>query len=89
MPTYIVTFEVGAARLPLFKEALKSFSGYCPINSTSCAITADSAKAVEVINILKAKINATDRLFVIRSGTDAAWLNAYGEKNDDWLKKYL
>jgi hypothetical protein len=33
--------------------------------------------------------NSGARIFVVRSGTEAAWINTYGDKNSEWLKKYL
>ncbi|WP_155635533.1 hypothetical protein [Burkholderia territorii] len=70
------------------REALKTFSGYCPINRTCWAILSDK-KAAEVRDIVAEGLEAGDRIFVIRSGTAAAWKNSYGEKNTAWLKKNL
>lgn len=89
MACYIVTFELkDSARLPGLEEALKSFSGYCPLNATSWAITTEK-KAVEVRDHLTTKLGPADRLFVIRSGSEGAWWNSYGKEHNDWLKKYL
>jgi hypothetical protein len=74
--------------LPAFREALKAFAGYCPLNATSWAIVSDK-KAAEVRDELKVGLGPSDRFFVIRSGTEAAWLNAYSEKHAEWLKKNL
>jgi hypothetical protein len=38
---------------------------------------------------MKALILPTDRIFVIKSGLEAAWQNVYGEKNTNWLKEHL
>lgn len=89
MACYIVTFELTeSSRLPALKEALKSFAGYCPLNATSWAILSDK-KASEVRDQLMTVLGAGDRLFVIRSGSEGAWRNSYGEKNNEWLKKNL
>lgn len=89
MSTYIVTFEVNdASRLNSLKEGLKSYKVYCPINKYSWAImTIKTAK--EIRDHLAKRLVATDRLFVIRSGIEAAWRNSFGPEYDDWLKKNL
>lgn len=89
MPAYIVTFEINdAPTLSVFTNKLKTFNGYCPINRNSWAIVSDQ-KATDIRDGLKDILKPSDRMFVIRSGTEAAWINSYGEANDDWLKKYL
>lgn len=70
------------------KKVLKTFGGYCPVNDNTWAITS-TKKASEIRDELKGTLSPIDRLFVIRSGTEAAWVNAYGTQNTDWLKKYL
>lgn len=89
MTCYIVSFEVKteAARTKL-RERLKTFGGYCPINHTCWAVTSDK-KVTEVRDHIAEVLGPGDRLFVVRSGTAAAWRNAYGEKHSEWLKKNL
>ncbi len=88
MSTYIVTFEVASNYETAFQEAMKSYGFYCPINSTCWAIKTEQT-AVQVHDKLKAVVGASDMVFVIRSGTAAAWTNSYGPKNDEWLKEHL
>jgi hypothetical protein len=89
MPAYIITAEISdSSKLTALVEKLKSFGGFCPINKTSWAITADKT-AVELRDSLAETISPADRLFVIRSGTEAAWRNSYGNDHNEWLKKYL
>jgi hypothetical protein len=89
MVCYIVIFELNEpSRLPALKEALKSFSGYCPLTDHSWAIATDK-KATEVRDQLAASMGPADPLFVFRSGTEGAWRNSYGEKHSEWLKKNL
>jgi hypothetical protein len=88
MTCYIVTFEVDPARKASFKERLKTYSNYCPIHDTCWAILTEKT-AAQVRDHLTAALDPTDRLFVLRSGTEAAWRNSYGEENNAWLKKYL
>jgi hypothetical protein len=46
-------------------------------------------KAAEIRDDLKVALGNGDRIFVIRSGTEAAWLNAISQKHSDWLQKNL
>jgi hypothetical protein len=89
MTCYIVTFEVKREETRTkVRGLLKTFSGYCPINRTCWAILADG-KASDIRDAITDVLESGDRVFVIRSGTEAAWRNAYGEKNNAWLKKNL
>ncbi len=86
---YIVIFEVSNPTvLAALKDALKSFRSYCPLTKLSWAITTNK-RAKEVRDQLAAVIGPADRLFVVRSGTEAAWRNPFGPKNSDWLRKNL
>lgn len=87
--TYIVTFEVNdSSRKDLLKEKLKSYGVYCPIHDNCWAIVTEHT-AVQVRDFVDAVLNSNDRIFVIRSGSEAAWRNTYGEKNSEWLKERL
>jgi hypothetical protein len=89
MACYIVSFEVDQeATRTQVRERLKTFGGYCPINHTCWAITSDK-KATEVRDLVAEVLQPGDRIIVIRSGTEAAWRNAFGPKNTEWLKKNL
>ena len=89
MACYIITFEIkDSAKLSGLKEALMSYGGYCPLNATSWAILTEK-KAAEIRDHLRSKIGPNDRIFVIRSGSEGAWFNAYGNDNSEWLKKNL
>lgn len=89
MTTYIVSFQLESQEsLKELHKLLKSYAGYCPINDTLWAITSDKS-ALDIVNYLKSTLRVNDRLFLIRSGTEASWLNTYGEENTTWLKKYL
>ena len=89
MACYIVTFEVkDSAKLTSLKERLKSYSSYCPINASTWAIITNNT-AVQIRDHLSSLMDINDRLFVVRSGAEAAWRNAYGQAHTDWLKKYL
>jgi hypothetical protein len=89
MPAFIITFEVNdAARLSSLKEKAKSLGGYCPIHNNAVAISTEKT-AVEIREYLTPLLTPSDRIFVIRSGTEAAWRNSYGTEHNEWLKKYL
>jgi len=89
MACYIVTFEVESpANKTALKERLKGYGTYCPINANCWAIVTDQS-AAQVRDHLMAVIPATDKIFVIKSGVEAAWRNVYGQKNTDWLKEHL
>jgi hypothetical protein len=87
--TYVVAFEVSS---PAVRErlatAMKSFGTYCPVHANCWALKTTSS-AVAIRDLLGAQLGIADRVFVIRSGTEAAWQGGYGEKNDQWLKTHL
>ena len=86
--TYIVTFE---PVLPLvaavITKQLETFPAHCQIHAYAWAVSTDW-NAVQVRDYLM-KIAPTAKIFVVRSGTEAAWFNSYGANYDEWLKKYL
>lgn len=89
MTTYIVTFEVNdATRRSALKDKLKMYGVYCPINENCWAIVSEQTPT-QIVDYLATVLVAQDRIFAIRSGTQAAWRNAYGEKNSEWLKERL
>ena len=89
MTCYIVTFEVADANdKNILIERLKAYGTYCPINSNCWAIVTTQT-AVQVRDNLMEVIKTSDKIFVIKSGVEAAWRNVYGQKNIDWLKERL
>ena len=86
---YIITFEIAdpTTRTAL-TERLKAYGSFCPIHEHCWAILTDQS-AAQIRDFLTSLLGPTDRLFVIRSGTEAAWLRSYGESHNEWLKKYL
>lgn len=89
MTTYIVTFEVNdVTRRATFKEKLQEYGAYCPIHENCWAILSEQT-AAQVREFLDQALTDSDRIFVIRTGTEAAWRNTYGEKNSEWLKERL
>jgi hypothetical protein len=89
MPTYIATFEINdPPRLVSVKEKLKTLGGYCPIHNNALAISTEKT-ATEIRESVTSLLTPQDRIFIIRSGTESAWRNSYGNENNEWLKKYL
>ena len=85
MRCYIVTFETKSEQsLKQIKDALVSYKIYCPINNSCWAIKTDEP-ATEIRDKLSGLLDKNGRIFVIRSGGEAAWLNSFGDKNDKWL----
>ncbi len=89
MTTYIIAFEVpDIDRKNALKEKLKQYKAYCPIHDNCWAVLSDLTPS-QIRDFLDEALSESDRIFVIRSGTSAAWRNSYGEKNTEWLKERL
>jgi hypothetical protein len=89
MACYIVTFEVANTNNKAkLKERLKTYGTYCPINDNCWAIVTNQT-AVQIRDHLMELILASDKIFVIKSGVEAAWRNVYSQENTDWLKEKL
>jgi hypothetical protein len=88
MTCYIVSFQAKelAVRQRL-RERLRTYEKYCPINNTCWAVVSEE-KPTEIRNSLKEILAPGDKLFVIRSGTAAAWTGLLAS-NSDWLKRNL
>ena len=89
MTCYIVTFQTKSeeSRNKII-EVLKGYDSYCPIHNYCWAIETEEKSGV-ICDKIKVAMDSDERLFVIRSGTEAAWTNSYGDKNTDWLKENL
>lgn len=89
MKCYIVTFDVADVDVRTkVRERLKGYGRFCPVHRHCWAIMSDQ-KAIQIRDHLTELLGPEDRLFVVRSGTEAAWRNSYGPKNNEWLKKNL
>lgn len=83
--SYIITFELKHDSSAL-TAAIKSYGTWAKITENTWAIV--SAKsAVDIRNHLNSFINKGERLFVVKSGVEAAWRNA--ACTNEWLKKNL
>jgi hypothetical protein len=89
MKSYIVTFETSSdASRNKLRDEMKKFGSYCPIHKYCWAIVTDKS-AKEIRDFLSPNLANDERIFVVRSGTEAAWRNSYGEKHNEWLKENL
>lgn len=88
MTTYVIAFEVSAAKREEFVSKLKAYGSYCPINA-GCWAVSTAKGAAQIRDELMVGMTSSDRVFVIRSGTEAAWVNSYGENHNTWLKNNL
>ena len=88
MTCYIVSFEpASGGSAEVIRERLKTFTAYCPINASCWAVKAEMTAKEVAEHVAVGSTGA--RIFVVRSGTAAAWQNAYGDKNSEWLKANL
>jgi hypothetical protein len=88
MATYIISYDLrkpGQNYEQLY-EAIKSYGTWAKINESLWAIVTTS-NATQVRDKLLAHIDSNDRLFVIKSGVEAAWKNSICK--NEWLKERL
>lgn len=83
--TFVVIFETD--KIDEVKSYLKQFKAYSPITKNSWAILTDKSASV-VRSEIAERTNQGDKVFVIRSGTEAAWINQT-QAVTNWLKKHL
>lgn len=89
MTCYIVTFQTNSeASRNKVVETLMSYGYYCPIHNYCWAILTDE-RATQVRDKISRILANNERVFVVRSGTEASWFNSYDEKNNEWLRENL
>jgi hypothetical protein len=89
MNTYIVNFDIdNKATREAFVQAMKEYRVYCPISKSAWAIKTD-IPAAKIVETLGKVVKSEDRVFVVRSGTEASWQNSFGPQYDAWLKAHL
>jgi len=88
MKCYLILYDLRSSdrNYSSLTEAIKSYGTWAKITENSWAIVTDHS-AVDIRNNLTQFIDSEDRLFVIKSGSHAAWKNVLGKT--DWFKKYL
>ena len=87
MACYIISYDLVKERdyEELYK-AIKSYGTYAHITESTWAIVTNN-KATQIKDKLQKCMDSNDRIFVIRSGREAAWNNVLCM--DDWLTKNL
>lgn len=87
MACYIVSYDLkkGSDYEPLY-AAIKAFGTWAHITESTWAVVTEKS-AVQLRDHLATFIQQSDRLFVVKSGTEAAWRNSMCD--NEWLKKHL
>lgn len=90
MAAYLITFDIkDVVRGQRFREHLKLFGSYCPMNSNSWIIISE-LNAKDLMIQLQAQVDiVNDTIFICRTGSEAAWSENYGQPWHDWLLKNL
>ncbi len=87
MPCYIISYDLSQGRdYAQFHEKIQEFGTWARLTESTWAIVTEK-NSVEVRDYLGAYMEKGDRLFVIRSGKEAAWRNV--KCSGEWLKKHL
>ena len=87
MPCYLISYDLRNKRnYDALYAAIKAYRTWAHIHESLWAVVSKET-ATEVADSLVEHIDEDDRLFVLKSGNDAAWLNAICR--DSWLKKHL
>jgi hypothetical protein len=88
MATYVIVYEnvSGGDASAKIAAAVKEYGTWGRITSKCWAVVTEETSTVIRDKLIPLAARA-DRIFVIRSGTEAAWSNA--EANTEWLKKNL
>lgn len=88
MTAYIVSYDLSNVRdYDSLIDAIKSYGGWAHITESTWAVVANNSSAAMVRDNLKNFIDGDDRLFVIKSGVEAAWVNVLCR--NEWLKENL
>ena len=83
----IISYELSPQRnVGELEAVIKSYGTWARINSATWAIVTYNS-AVAVRDRLVQYLTPRDRIFVVKSGLEAAWRNV--ECSNEWLKKNL
>ena len=88
MACYLVSYDLREPQRDYEKlyAAIKSYGTWAHINESLWAVVTTKS-ALEVRDHLLQYLNADDRLFVVKSGVEAAWRNTICKT--EWLKDHL
>ncbi len=85
--TYIISYDLkGSEGYEDLFEAIKEYSGWARITESTWAIVTEE-NHTEIRDNLGSYLPKGSRLFVVRSGSVAAWRNTIC--SNDWLKKNI
>ena len=87
MPCYLVCYEPSAAP-KVRKHLLAGYPAQCRVTDTVWAIVTDQ-KPKEIVDSFASVLAPQDRLFVIRTGGEGAWVNPFGPTFTEWLRTNL
>ena len=86
MQCYIISFQTSLTDKTGLENAIKSYGTWAKITPITWAVVSDKP-AKDIRDHILSNLAQGDRLMVVRSGTEAAWINAIA--SNDWLKKNL
>lgn len=88
MACYIVSYDLlrPGRNYDQLYEALRSYSRWARIHDSVWAVVTTQS-AVQIRDHLSTYLDANDRVFVVKSGVEAAWRNV--KCKNEWLKENL
>lgn len=87
MPCYVISYDLRGARdYEDLYEAIKGYGTWAHILESTWAVVTDDS-AADICDNLQQYTDNDDGVFVVKSGTEAAWVNILCES--DWLKDNL
>ena len=87
MATYIISYDLrGQRQYDALYAAIKKYPAWAHITESTWAVKTGRS-AVAVRDNLTKSIDADDRIFVVKSGVEAAWRNV--KCKSEWLKEHL
>lgn len=87
MKCYIITYDLRFAKnYESLIDKIKKYPRWAKITESTWAIVT-SQSASDIRNHLRMYMDEDDRLFVIKSGIEAAWKNVMA--SNEWLKENL
>ncbi len=88
MTCYIISYDLlkPGRNYDALYEAIRSYSRWARVNESVWAVVTNS-NAVQIRDHLLQYLDQNDRVFVIKSGVEAAWRNSICK--NEWLKENL
>jgi len=88
MPCYIICYDLVAPgrNYDQLYSAIKTYTRWAYVNQSVWAVVTDKS-AVAIRDHLAQYIDANDRIFIVKSGVEAAWRNVICK--NEWLKENL